>query len=780
MLVEYFVNTAINLNVTGSAGNLTWVGGGANNWDLVGTANWTGHASDNRFYNGDSVTFSNSGSNSPNIQVVGTLAPGQVSFTNSSGKNYTLESFGTINVGGDFNVTNSGNVTLAHSGGTTVGGNFSQSGAGTFAVSTGDFAVSGNFINSGVGNVALNNGNITVTGNLVQSGSGTTTLANTGTLTVGGGITVSDGTLALNLGSDTTFGSSVSGTGTVRKQGTNTVTLTGNNSGFTGNMVVESGTLKTGAAGTLGTLAGITTVNDGATLDLFSFANSTESVVVGGAGVSGNGALIDTGAGTYNSPGIIGGLVLTSDLKIAASARSILSVQGTGASVTGNGRNVEFMTSEGAPLVGGTSNYSEVGFYNVGNTNFANLTIRGGGAATFGGNSTLGSAAGTVTIFDNSELGLDVSSVVHIKPIVIDGSGGGITDLRAGATLASNVQMDGSLDVTVWAINSDNTVNTMTMNGQLTGNGSLQVHSRSNGAGRVSVLVLNGNNSYSGTTRVGGGGGSSQIGAGGDRITLRVNGNHTGGGDYSVANLAGLGGSGSIASNVILEGGSRIGPGNSAGKLTIGGTLTTTNANFDWELGTLKDQATGVAGLDFDQLVVGGDLVLDSGTALNLDFGLLAESLRPEGGNAFWNASHSWKIIDTATNFGGTNFGLLVGGVGPGTWSLELGVGVDAGDIFLKYVSTAAHPGDFDSDGDVDGADFVAWQTNFPTPSGATLAQGDADGDSDVDGADFVVWQTNFPFTPGPGAAPVPEPVGLALLCTGGIGLIILRRRMHQ
>ena len=87
----------------------------------------------------------------------------------------------------------------------------------------------------------------------------------------------------------------------------------------------------------------------------------------------------------------------------------------------------------------------------------------------------------------------------------------------------------------------------------------------------------------------------------------------------------------------------------------------------------------------------------------------------------------------------------------------------------------AAHPGDFDSDGDVDGADFVAWQTNFPTANGATLAQGDADGDGDVDGADFVVWQTNFPFTPGPGAAPVPEQHSFLLAIVGG--LLFLRCR---
>jgi hypothetical protein len=89
---------------------------------------------------------------------------------------------------------------------------------------------------------------------------------------------------------------------------------------------------------------------------------------------------------------------------------------------------------------------------------------------------------------------------------------------------------------------------------------------------------------------------------------------------------------------------------------------------------------------------------------------------------------------------------------------------LDRFEVNVGPVAPPAHPGDFDGDGDVDGADFVAWQTNFPTQGGAAPEDGDADGDGDVDGADFVVWQTNFPFTPGPGTTPVPEPSAVILI----------------
>jgi hypothetical protein len=99
--------------------------------------------------------------------------------------------------------------------------------------------------------------------------------------------------------------------------------------------------------------------------------------------------------------------------------------------------------------------------------------------------------------------------------------------------------------------------------------------------------------------------------------------------------------------------------------------------------------------------------------------------------------------------------------------------------IQAHFAAGAAKAGDFDGDGDVDGADFVAWQTNFPKATGAVLAEGDADGDGDVDGADFVVWQTNFPFTPGPGASPIPEP-GSFVLCGLAATWLTIRGRSFK
>jgi hypothetical protein len=96
-------------------------------------------------------------------------------------------------------------------------------------------------------------------------------------------------------------------------------------------------------------------------------------------------------------------------------------------------------------------------------------------------------------------------------------------------------------------------------------------------------------------------------------------------------------------------------------------------------------------------------------------------------------------------------------------------------DVFGEKVGGL--PGDFDGDGDVDGADFVAWQTNYPLNNGATKQQGDSDDDGDVDGVDFAAWQNGFPTSPSPGTTVVPEPATIVPFILGGI-VVLVRRQL--
>jgi hypothetical protein len=91
------------------------------------------------------------------------------------------------------------------------------------------------------------------------------------------------------------------------------------------------------------------------------------------------------------------------------------------------------------------------------------------------------------------------------------------------------------------------------------------------------------------------------------------------------------------------------------------------------------------------------------------------------------------------------------------------------------YVALAGLPGDFDEDGDVDGADLPLWRAGFGMAASAAPANGDADRDGDADGHDFLIWQRNLGTTPPAAAttlaATVPEPIGFVM---GGAAVVLL------
>jgi endonuclease I len=97
------------------------------------------------------------------------------------------------------------------------------------------------------------------------------------------------------------------------------------------------------------------------------------------------------------------------------------------------------------------------------------------------------------------------------------------------------------------------------------------------------------------------------------------------------------------------------------------------------------------------------------------------------------------------------------------------------GKIENAFVESA----DFDTDTDIDGADFLAWQRGLGLEGSATLKDGDANGDQTVDGLDLTVWQQQFGTIDPPPTVAVPEPstlyLTLNLLAPLLLGLLLTR-----
>lgn len=197
-----------------------------------------------------------------------------------------------------------------------------------------------------------------------------------------------------------------------------------------------------------------------------------------------------------------------------------------------------------------------------------------------------------------------------------------------------------------------------------------------------------------------------------------------------------------------------VSPGFSAGTLNFNQGLTLQNgASLVAELGGTN------AGTTYDRVNVVGGLQVDGLLQIKIINGF--ESV-VNGGNQFTIVNGSLPITGTFDN--APNNVRIATVDGKGSFIVHYGIGSTSptDDVVLtNFLPTT--PGDFDADGDVDGADFVVWQTNFPATTGHYLGTGDADADGDVDGADFVAWQTHFPTPASQGFAAVPEPAGWIL-----------------
>ena len=332
--------------------------------------------------------------------------------------------------------------------------------------------------------------------------------------------------------------------------------------------------------------------------------------------------------------------------------------------------------------------------------------------------------------------------------------------------------------------------------GDASGNFFGSILDRTSGAGTVwltkvgdGTQTLSGVNEYTGKTRINGGtlalsgagsiGNSSaiEIGLG---ATLDVSAT-----SFTLANGQTLAGNGTVTGNVTAAAGSNVAAGLGVGSLAVSGDLELSDdAKMTWELGSLGTDNPGIA---FDQLVVGGDLDISNsflGVTLELNFDLLAEELQPDHAtpSSFWTLYRRWKIIDTATNTGATNFGLLVNGAfDAGTFSTSIGAGADAGDIFLDFVTLLPPmqvPGDANKDGQVDDLDAKKLAANWGVTFGAGWEDGDFNGDSAVDALDAAILAANWGYSSAAESTAVPEPGVIVLLLAAAF--VAARKRIRR
>ena len=278
--------TAVELMVSEVSGTQrTWVGdGSANVWDYT-SVNWWNGTAPCAYSDGDFVTFDDTGSSTPPVNLTTALQPAAVLVNAAS--NYTFSGPGEISGQTTLVKTNTGTLTILttnnYSGVTTIGKGKVQLGNGTTSGSLGTNAIqdSGSLVLDLPANASFAN-LVSGPGSLTQAGSGTLTLTADNSYT--GGTTISAGTLELNTGAwfgggnvvdngvlvFNSSGSSavaavISGTGAVRLTNGGTVTLAGNNT-YSGGTTISAGVLLVNNASGSATGSGSVTVAGGGTL----------------------------------------------------------------------------------------------------------------------------------------------------------------------------------------------------------------------------------------------------------------------------------------------------------------------------------------------------------------------------------------------------------------------------------------------------------------------------------------------------------------------------------
>jgi autotransporter-associated beta strand protein len=602
----------------------------------------------------------NSGNYPPVVDVgTGTLTlNGNISFLdaanapgNARGGKIAAAPGGTLNLGGavrdvvlagqgggGISTTNPGALgiyAVVANGGINFTGNPSSTGQGptgmTLGASTANTYGLGTTVNAGTLNVAATttlgaatgaltlNTSGTVASNVILNSSQTVGSLQTGTLgTAAATITLNGaGTqLTVNQASNTAHAGVFSGAGSLRKQGTGQLTLSGANN-YSGITNIDAGTVQADSNGALGSTAAGTVVASGATLALGGSLtiDAGEGLTLAGTGVGGNGALRRaSGSPIYNGP-----ITLAADTRVSPNFGT-LTLGGT-IDLAGNVLTMSLGANTGAVNLNGV--ISGTGSFLIRNGG------TGGGvslnaANTYQGTTSIGAGNGVTggtLLFANVPNALPTTN--GRTPVVISaggvGNSGRLNIAGASQAIASLVGdpagqvILGANNLTIGfgsGVNTNGTANADFI-GVISGNGGVVKDN-------TSPQVFSGPNAYSGGTVINGGvlianetiaGGGSATGTG--PVTVNSTATLTGGSTNGTI--------GSVRGALQVNSGGAVVPGNAGtGVLTVNGNATFASGS------TLQVEINGAtAGTGHDQLLVNGTVNL-GGSTLSLSGGFVA------------------------------------------------------------------------------------------------------------------------------------------------------------
>jgi fibronectin-binding autotransporter adhesin len=521
---------------------ITWDGTINGDWNTT-TKNWRFGAISTNYFDGDFPTFNDSATGPTTVNLATTLHPGSVTVNNNT-KLYTITGSGGVNSLGGLTKQGSGTLVLQNSG------------ANSFA--------SGAVVSSGT----------------LQIGNGGTSGALSGNIS-------DNAAVVFNRSDNLTADGDISGSGSVSKNGAGVLTLSGNNT-FNGAVTVAQGTLQGGSSSALGSTNGTTTINSGATLDIG--ANNVnfglERISASGAGVGGQGAIVNnSGSATFVGPNIAF-LTLTGDTVFGGTGRWDLRAAG---GTTGDPATASLSTSGQAYKVTKTgSNIVNIVSTTV-DPALGDIDIQQGTVSFEGNTTSAGNPAKTLTVESGATLRFFQWTNLLNKQIVLNGSGTNNTvDNNSGVnTVIGPISLNGDCWISAGGTS-------LTLSNTIGGTGNLIK------IGGSPLILAGGSDSYTGNTTVSNG-------------TLVLNNIISGGGTLTTVTNTTLGGNGTNTGAVFVGG--NLQPGGTALAGTFGsGSLTLQpGATATFDLAPVNTIGSGVN----DLVQVTGDLNVNN-TAITI------------------------------------------------------------------------------------------------------------------------------------------------------------------